>query len=165
VVAKVKERLAGSKQAAQKFDGERFNLRKLTALEVRKEYQTEITNRFVALENLSDSKDKDRAWEHIKDNIKTSAKENLGLHKMKHHKPLFDEECLGFLDQRNQAKIRWVQDPSQCNVDNLNNVRHEASRHFRNKKKAYLKAKFEELETNSKIKNLRDLFRGINDFK
>ena len=50
------------------------------------------------------------------------------------------------------------------NVDNLNNVRREASRHFRNKK-AYLKAKIEDLETNSKIKNIRDLYRGINDFK
>jgi hypothetical protein len=29
-------------------------------------------------------------------------------------------------------------------------------------KKAYLKAKIEELETNSKIKNVRDLYRGIN---
>jgi hypothetical protein len=37
--------------------------------------------------------------------------------------------------------------------------------HFRNKKKAYLKAKIEELETNSKINNIRDLYRGINDFK
>ena len=34
-------------------------------------------------------------------------------------------------------------------------------RHFRNKKKAYLKAKIEDLETNSKIKNIRDLYRGI----
>ena len=34
-----------------------------------------------------------------------------------------------------------------------------------NKKKAYLKAKFEELETNSKIKKMRDLYRGINDIK
>jgi hypothetical protein len=33
-------------------------------------------------------------------------------------------------------------------------VRHEASRHFRNKKKAYLKAKIEELEANSKKKTL-----------
>ena len=56
-----------------------------------------------------------------------------------------------------------VQDPSQRNVDNLNNVRREASRYFRNKKKAYLKAKFEDLETNSKIKNIRDLYRGIRD--
>ena len=33
------------------------------------------------------------------------------------------------------------------------------------KKKAYLRAKIEELEINSKIKNIRDLYRGINDFK
>ena len=61
--------------------------------------------------------------------------------------------------------MQWIHDPSQSNVDNLNNVRHDASRHFRNKKKSYLKAKIEELETNSKIKNIRDLYRGINDFK
>ena len=30
---------------------------------------------------------------------------------------------------------------------------------------AYLKAKFEDLETSSKIKNIRDLYRGISDFK
>jgi len=34
---------------------------------------------------------------------------------------------------------------NQSNVDNLNNVIHEASRHFRNKKKEYLKAKIDEL--------------------
>jgi len=34
--AKVRERLAVSKQVAQKFDVERFNLRKLSDLEVRK---------------------------------------------------------------------------------------------------------------------------------
>ena len=37
--------------------------------------------------------------------------------------------------------------------------------HFRNKKKAYLKDKIEDLEINSKIKNIRDLYRGISDFK
>ena len=37
--------------------------------------------------------------------------------------------------------------------------------HFRNKKKEYLKAKIDEFETNSKVKNIRDFYRGINDFK
>ena len=37
--------------------------------------------------------------------------------------------------------MQWVQDPSQSNVDNLNQVRRDVSRHFRNKKKAYLRAK------------------------
>jgi hypothetical protein len=36
VAAEARERLAVSKQAAQKFDGERFNLRKLNELKVRK---------------------------------------------------------------------------------------------------------------------------------
>jgi hypothetical protein len=48
-----------------------------------------------------------------------------------------------------------LQDPNQSNVGNPNNVRHEASRHFRNKNNAYLKAKIDELETNSKAKNIR----------
>jgi hypothetical protein len=48
VVAKVRERLAVRKQAAQKFDGEKFNLWKLDDLEVRKQYRIEITNRFAA---------------------------------------------------------------------------------------------------------------------
>ena len=166
VVAKVRESLAVSKQAAQKFDREKFNLRKLNELEVRKQYQIEITNRFAALENLSDGEDINRAWENIKEIIKTSAKENLGMHELKQFKPWFDDECLGFLDQRKQAKMQWVLDRSQSNVDNLNNVRHEASRHFRNKKKMeYLIAKIEELETNSKIKNIRDLYRGVNDLR
>ena len=49
MVAKVRKRLAVRKQAAQKSDGGRFNLRKLNDLEVRKQYQIEITNRFAAL--------------------------------------------------------------------------------------------------------------------
>jgi len=61
--------------------------------------------------------------------------------------------------------MQWVQDPSQSNVDNLNSVRREVSRHFRNKKKEYLRAEIEELEANSKINKIRDLYRGISDFK
>jgi hypothetical protein len=61
--------------------------------------------------------------------------------------------------------LQWLQDPSELNGDNLNNVRREASRHFRNKKREYLKDKNNELATNSKNKNIRDLYRGINGFK
>jgi hypothetical protein len=42
VAAKVKEILVVIKQAAQKFDPERFNLRKLSELMVRKEYQIKM---------------------------------------------------------------------------------------------------------------------------
>ena len=55
-----------------------------------------ISNRFASFEKLSDKKDVNRAWENVKENIKTSAKESLGLHELKQHKPWFDDECLLF---------------------------------------------------------------------
>jgi len=74
--------LAASKQTAQKFDGERFNLRKLNELEGRKEYQIKMSIRFAGLENLSNNEDINRVWEKIKENIKTSSKSSLGLHEL-----------------------------------------------------------------------------------
>jgi hypothetical protein len=47
----------------------------------------------------------------------------------------------------------------------MSDIRREASRYFRNKKREYLKDKIKELESKSKNKNIRDLYRGINEFK
>ena len=51
MVARIREILAVSEQAAQKCDGERFNLGKLSELEVREQNQIKISNRFAALKN------------------------------------------------------------------------------------------------------------------
>jgi RNase P/RNase MRP subunit p29 len=128
------------------------------------------------LEKLNDSKDINRAWENIKENIKISTKETLGLHGQKQHKPLMKNvhrfevkgsrlKCSGYkiqtrVTQRKQAKMHWLQDPNQSNLNILNNARCEASRYFRNKKSEYLKAKINELEINSKNKNIRELYSG-----
>jgi len=61
VVAKVRERLAVIGKVIQKFDGERFKFKKPNELEVRKQYQIEITNRFAALENLNDDENISRS--------------------------------------------------------------------------------------------------------
>jgi hypothetical protein len=55
-----------------------------------------------------------------------------------------------------------LQDPSEINLDNLNNIRCKASRHLKNKTREYLKGKINELATHSKKQNIRDLYRGIN---
>jgi hypothetical protein len=101
----------------------------------------------------------------IRENIKISAKESLGYCESKHCKPWFDEECSKLVDQRKQAKLRWLQDPSEVNEDNLSDIRQKASRHIRKKKTEYLKDKINEFESSSKNKNIRDLCRGINEFK
>jgi hypothetical protein len=84
---------------------------------------------------------------------------------LKHHTPWFDENCSKVVDGRKQAELQWLQDPSEMNKDNLISVRQEASRHFRKKKRGYLKDKINELETNSKNRNIRDFYRGMTEFK
>ena len=86
------------------------------------------------MENLNDDEDVNRTWENIKENIQTSAKESLGPQELKQHKSRFDEEYLGFFDQRKRDKMLMIQDPSQSNVDNLNNVRRGVSRNKKKKK-------------------------------
>jgi hypothetical protein len=51
------------------------------------------------------------------------------------------------------------------NEDNVSDVRRESSRYFGKKKREYLKDKINELESNSKNKNIRALCRAMNEFK
>jgi hypothetical protein len=56
------------------------------------------------------------------------------------------------VDRRKQAKLQWLQDPSVANEDTLSNVRQEAIRHLRNKKREYLKEKLMSLNQTVGIK-------------
>jgi hypothetical protein len=80
--------------------------------------------------------------------MEASATDSLGYYELKQHRPWFYEECSELLDQRKQTNLQWSQNPSQTNEDNLNNIRHETSRTFRNKSRKYLKERKNELETN-----------------
>jgi len=44
-----------------------------------------------------------------------------------------------YISIQKQAKIQWIQDPNQCNVDNVSSVRREPSRHFRKKSRKNIK--------------------------
>jgi hypothetical protein len=86
-VAKLRERISVSKRARKKFDLERFDLKKVDDVEVKGKHQVKVSNRFAALESLGESFDINNDWENIRENIKTSAKDNLGYHRLKHNKP------------------------------------------------------------------------------
>jgi hypothetical protein len=92
VVAKIRERIAVNKQGSHKFHMERFNLKKLNEVEVEEEYRVEVSNRFAALVDLDAEVEINTIWETIRENLKISAKENLGYYELKQHKPWLDQE-------------------------------------------------------------------------
>jgi hypothetical protein len=116
---------------------ERFNLKKLNEVQGKEPYRVEISNRFAALENLEAELDIDRAWETIREDIKISAKVSLDYYELRKHKPWFDEGSSELLDQRKQAKLQGLHDPSEINWDSPNTTKREDSRHCRTKKREY----------------------------
>jgi hypothetical protein len=124
-----------NKQESHKFHTERFALKQLNEVESKEKYHIEVSNRSAALEDLDTEVEINTIWETIRENIKISAKETLGYYELKKHKPWFDKGCSKLLDQRKQAKLQCLQDRNEINGDNLNKVRCEASRHFRNKQR------------------------------
>ena len=101
----------------------------------------------------------------IRDNIKVAAGESIGHYEVKKKKPWFDDNCSNVVERRKKAKLKFLQDPTQLNRDNYHTERWETSRALRNKKRDYLKGKLSEIETNSKNRNITNLYKGIKDFK
>jgi hypothetical protein len=62
-------------------------------------------------------------WKTITENLKISAKESIDYYELRKHKPWFYEGCSKLSDQRKQAKLQWLQEPSEINGDNPNDVR------------------------------------------
>jgi hypothetical protein len=65
VVAKVRERLAVSKQTTHRFHMERLNLQKFNKTENKEQYRVKISNRLAALESIDNDVDSNKAWENI----------------------------------------------------------------------------------------------------
>jgi hypothetical protein len=78
MVQRVRHILSVSKRAAQKFDMETFELKKLNDVKVKEKYQVKISNRLAVLEELhhyddNDNVDINEAWRSISEALITSA--------------------------------------------------------------------------------------------
>lgn len=64
-----------------------------------------------------------------------------------HREEWFDEECRATIKERNNARIRMLQLRTRITAEEFNNKRREASRVYRNTKKAFERKKFEKTES------------------
>jgi hypothetical protein len=106
-MAKLKERLAVSKQTMHRVRMERFNVKKLNEVEGKKQYHIQISNRFAALENLDTEVDNNKTWENIRENIKFQQK-RVHYYELKQDKPCFDEEMLKIVRSKERRQIAVV---------------------------------------------------------
>ncbi|KAJ4426281.1 hypothetical protein ANN_27093 [Periplaneta americana] len=168
VIGELRERLSVAKRVEQQVNIRRFSIPKLKDEETKQHYQVEISNRFAVLASSDEDEeelDVNSIWENIRDNIKIAAEQSIGYYETKKKKPWFDKDCCMVVERKKQAKFKFLRDPVEANRDNYFNKSREANRRLRNKKRDYLKEKLNDVETNNKNKNIRDLYKGIKEFK
>ena len=146
VIATVKEKVFLTNRTNQtgRTQAEIFDTEKLKDGEVRNSYQVLVSNKFSALENLDEVEnieDVNKIWGTMREKIISSAKESIGFVGKIKNKPWFDDECADLVKQRQQAKIKWVQDPNQINAETYSEIKHRTSSTFRSKKRYILKKK------------------------
>ncbi|KAJ4435014.1 hypothetical protein ANN_23587 [Periplaneta americana] len=170
VIGELRERLSVAKRVEQQVYITKFNILKLKDEETKQNYQVDIWNRFATLES-SDEVDKEldvnSVWENIRDSIKIAAEQSIGYYETKKKKQWFDEDCCIVVERRKQAKLKFLQDPVEEKRDTVIISMKDGKQVVRLgiKKRDYLKEKLNEVETNSKNKNIRDLYKGIKEFK
>ena len=95
----------------------RYTLNKLVDHETRNEYQTDIANRFSALEDLEISSEND-TWVKIKESIKATPQEKVRVLETHSNKPWFDQECSELANKRN-SKIIWQKNPKEKKMQKI----------------------------------------------
>jgi hypothetical protein len=104
------------------------------------------------------------AWISMGENLKTSAKGNLGCYELQRHEQWFSKDCPKLSDERKLDNLQWLQEPIQMDDDNLNNITCDNIHNKNILLQVYttnLKIKINELETSSKNQNIRLVWRDI----
>ena len=67
-------------------------------------------------------------WVNIRDSIKASAKEKVGILETKRYKFWFDEECSELANKRKYTKLFWLLSPNNQTPEDFSNVRRDTCR-------------------------------------
>lgn len=162
VKAVIRERLSNV-QKRQLSERKRWNQESLNDSEKNRSFKSEISRRLQSA-NITNITDIEEKWEVIKSVIQESAQEIMGTMK-KMRNEWFDEECAVALDMKNEARKRIIQRETRQGRAIYVELRREANKICRKKKKAMLTKKIEGIEEMSQQNAIRAFYRETNWFR
>jgi len=101
------------------------------------------------------------AWEDIKQVICKAADNILGQKSRIVRNGWYDEECKEMLEEQNNARLKMLQRKTRSNIEAYKEVRREARKVYRKKKKYFKEEKLEELKEKYKRNRLKQFYEGI----
>jgi sorting nexin-29 len=93
--------------------------------------------------------------------LTTTAHEVIGYKKKDTKKAWFDDECREMIRRKNEARMKMLQRETRNNTEAYKEMRRQANKTCRNKKKALMRAALEEIENLSKQNETRKLYAAV----
>ncbi|XP_050430865.1 craniofacial development protein 2-like [Adelges cooleyi] len=156
---KVKFRISAEKSKRMKCT-KKIN-KELLKINQAKDYKEKIKD---YLDGLDHDMDINYCWEKMKTAIKRSAEEVLGHEPRIKRKPWLNEQCKEAVADRDKARLRVVQYPTEENKRMLAYRQREAKRIIRTNKRLWEKEKVKDIEKNRK-NNTRIFFEKANEVR
>ncbi|XP_060518457.1 uncharacterized protein LOC132697179 [Cylas formicarius] len=159
VRSRIKKTITSQETSALK----RWNTDKLNQDETcRHEYQKELETQLQ--KNVTqEASDVEEHWKQIRTSVINAAQRALGENtKNRRRKDWYDEESQKALDTKNKARIQMLQCPSDGNVQRFNDLRVEAKRKIRRKKREAYNKTIENVEKEAGLTNSRNFFNQNN---
>jgi len=159
VKAKIKLRISTKWKKKNKHK-EKINkdiLKTITA----KVYQEKIS---IELRDIQEMVNLNEAWGKVEQAIKITAKEVLGYVSKKTKKRWFNEECKAAQEEKDKARTKVLQNPSEDNKRLLAQKQKDAKKVIRRNKRLWEKERIHTIE-NNRNNNSRIFFEKVNEVK
>ncbi|KAI5735643.1 hypothetical protein M8J77_020880 [Diaphorina citri] len=131
-------------------------------------YQEALRNKYIeATQNRPNQSidDIDVKWDETKKLILEVAKENIGEKKWKRNEEWFDDECRKMIEKKNNARRKMMNVNTRNNAETYRDLRREAKKILKAKKRNALKQKIKEIDELSKENEQRKFYAAINRMK
>ncbi|XP_060516487.1 craniofacial development protein 2-like [Cylas formicarius] len=162
VRSRIKKTITSQETSALK----RWNTDKLNQDETcRHEYQKELETQLQ--KNVTqEASDVEEHWKQIRTSVINAAQRALGENtKNRRRKDWYDKESQKALDTKNKARIQMLQCPSDENVQRFNDLRAEAKRKIRRKKREAYNKTIENVEKEAGLTNSRNFFNQVKSIR
>lgn len=165
VQIKYRQRITKNRQAAgtRKI---RYDIDKLKKAEVANNFEKEMDNKLREIKiGESTKSDIMEQWNFLREAITEIAESILGQKKKDYKKrEWFDEECKAKIQERNIARLNWIQKKTRASADNFKTKRKEATKTCRKKRRNYLNSMLMELNEWEKD-DTRRFYARVRNFK
>ena len=115
-------------------------------------------------ENKNENENIDERWNKLRNTITEAAELVIQRQGKPERNEWWDDDCKKIMDEKNEARKKFLQMKTRASQDCYKNKRKEANKTCRNKKKKWLNDRLLKIEENFRMNDVRKFYKDVKNF-